>query len=186
MSKNVSLEELIIELQPYSEELVLWCQRHPEFADALKSVHPEKFVSPAIIITSYPKTGDEVIGVITYHHGLKNPTFKQDFIVNVGMKNEEYILFTRNPAGSSKYVKDINEFFDLYGNYGYTRDAHHLKLEDLPIEITERAQMAIDLAKRREGHELEVPPQELINKIYSEVMEIKKKKHLVKLRLSHK
>lgn len=110
MNSKITLKEVILELQPFSDELNNWCKTHREFFSALKNIYPEKFISPAMIVTSYPPTGDEIIGVYTYHHEMKKPIFKQDFIVNVGRLNTEFILYTRNPNGSSKYVKDIIEF----------------------------------------------------------------------------
>ncbi len=176
---KITLEEVILELQPFSEELVNWCKKHPDFFRALKNIYPEKFVSPAMIVTSYPPTGDEVIGVYTYHHKLKEPIFKQDFIVNVGFRYEEFILYTRNPGGSSKYVKDINSFFQKYEKYGYKKADHHLKLGDLPQQLQERAKMAIRFAEKlKEGIPQDVP-QELIDKIYGEVMAIKRRDRMI-------
>lgn len=179
VDKKITLEEVILELQPFSDELVAWCKSHSEFFMALKNVYPEKFVSPAMIVTSYPASGDEVIGVYTYHHEMKNPVFKQDFIINIGRSNTEFILYTRNPAGSSKSVKDINEFFAKYGKYGYTKDAHHLSLEELPAQLQERAKQAIRLAGKLKTGEPQTIPQEHIDKIYKEVMAIKRKNRVV-------
>src|SRR5258706_1921374 len=148
MNKKITLEEVILELQPFSDELINWYKNHSEFFKALKNIYPEKFVSPAMIVTSYPTSGDEVIGVYTYHHEMKNPVFKQDFIVNVGRTNTEFVLYTRNPAGSSKYVKDINDFFNKYRKYGYRKDDHRLSLEELPAQLQKRAKQAIELAKK--------------------------------------
>lgn len=175
MEENHTIEEVILELMPFSQELIDWCKAHPEFLGALKNVYPEKFISPAVIMLSYPPTGDEVLGVYSYHHTLGNPIFKQDFIVNKGRADTEFTLYTRNPAGSSKYVKDIGEFFAKFGQYGYKKDDHHLTLEELPPQIQERAKAAIKLAERMsEGIPQDIT-QAHINKIYKQVMEIKTK-----------
>lgn len=175
MNNKITLEDVILELQPFSTELNNWCKTHKDFFSALKNIYPEKFISPAIIITSYPLTGDEVIGVFTYHHEMKQPIFKQDFIVNVSKKNIEFILYTRNPFGNSKYVKDINDFYAKYGKYGYTKSQHHLNLDELPDQLQERAKQAINLAtKLKIGYPQKIP-QAHIEKIYKEVMDIKRK-----------
>jgi len=173
-----------LELSPFSEELVNWCKTHPEFLKALKNVHPERFISPAMIVTSYPASGDEIIGVYTYHHELKNPIFKQDFIVNKDNANKEFILYTRNPAGSSKYVKDIKEFFAKFGKYGYTTTSHHLTLSELPAQLQERAREAIKLAEKMKVGTPQKIPQKHIDRIYGEVMSIKRENRMVKEKLN--
>ncbi|MEX0616740.1 MAG: hypothetical protein WD231_02940 [Candidatus Woykebacteria bacterium] len=183
MNGKVTLKELILELSPFSEQLVTWCKSHPEFLEALKNVHPDKFISPAMIVTSYPPSGDEVIGVYTYHHEMKNPIFKQDFIVNKGNLSKEFILYTRNPAGSSKYVKDIKNFFSEFGKFGYNNISHHLSLNELPARLQERGREAIKLAeKMRVGTHQEIP-QEYVDKIYKEVRSIKIENRVVKQKL---
>jgi hypothetical protein len=179
----IILEDVILELQPFSDELINWCKTHKDFFSALKQCYPEKFVSPAVIITSYPASGDEVIGMFTYHYQLNKPVFKQDFIVNVGRLNTEFILYTRNPSGSSKYVKDINDFFNMYDKYGYKKAHHHLSLEELPIQLQDRAKNAIKFSKKLKIGVPQKVPQKLIDKIYGEVMIIKRKDRVIKVKL---
>lgn len=181
---KITLIDVILELQPFSDELIHWCKSHNEFLLGLKNIHPDKFISPAMIVTSYPQSGDEVIGVYTYHHTLMNPIFKQDFIVNTGRKNTEFVLYTRNPNGSSKYVKDINDFFAKYGEYGYKKSDHRLKLADLPAQLQERAKKSIELSHRVPPEILQNIPQEHIDRIYNEVMEIKRKDRVLKVKLT--
>lgn len=185
MSNKITLKELILELSPFSEELVVWCKTHPEFLESLKNVHPEKFISPAMIVTSYPSSGDEVIGVYTYHHEMKNPIFKQDFIVNKGNASKEFILYTRNPAGSSKYVKDIQDFFAKFGKYGYIKSSHHLSLNELPAQLQERGREAIKLAEKMKVGTSQEIPQELIDKVYKEVRSVKRENRVVKQKLDY-
>lgn len=181
--KKITIEDVILELQPFSDELNKWCKTQSEFFVALKNIYPEKFVSPAMIITSYPLSGDEVIGIFTYHHEMKKPIFKQDFIVNTGRSNTEFILYTRNPKGSSKYVKDINDFYAKYGKYGYTKESHHLTLEELPPQLHERAKQAMILADKLKIGYHQIVSQDHIDKIYKEVMEIKRKDRVNKEKL---
>jgi hypothetical protein len=183
MDKKITLEDVILELQPFSDELNNWCKTHKEFFTALKNIYPERFISPAMIITSYPPTGDEVIGVFTYHHEMKKPIFKQDFIINVGRSSTEFILYTRNPNGSSKYVKDINDFYAKYGKYGYTKASHHLTLIELPIQLQERAKLSMRLADKLKVGDPQKIPQGHIEKIYKAVMEIKRKDRFYKEKL---
>lgn len=178
--KKVTLEELIIEMMPFSKELADWCSKYPKFLMALKNVSAKKFISLGAIVTSYPPTGDEVIGIYTYDYQRKNPIFKQDFVVNKGRLNKEFILFTRNPTGSSKYVKDIKDFFALYGKYGYYVTSHHLALEELPAEIQERGQKAIKLAEKISGTDITKINQEHIDRVYQQVKSVKTGKWYVK------
>lgn len=183
--RTITQEELIVEMMPFSEELLNWCKTHPEVLAALKIIYAEKFISLQAIVTSYPSNypDDEVIGIYTYDYQRKNPVFKQDFIVNKGKLNKEFILFTRNPVGSSKYVKDINDFFATYGKGGYYINSHHLFLEELPAEIRERGKDAMKLAEKMKGADLRIAPQKHIDKIYQQVKSAKKGKWYVKKKL---
>jgi len=177
MKKKISLEELIVEMMPFSDGLVDWCKSHPEFLEALKIVYSEKFISLGVIVTSYSPNypNDQVIGVYTYDYQRKNPIFKQDFIVNKGSLDKEFILFTRNFRGrSSKYVKDINEFYATYGKGGNYVNSHHLSFEQLPEEMKPRGLDAIKLANKLKGGIMIKPSQKRISKIYKQVKSIKK------------
>lgn len=183
--KKITLKELILELTPFPEELVIWSKTHPEFLDALKNVYPEKFISPAMIIMHPPIKGDAaceadvVIGVYTYHHELNNPIFKQDFIVNKGNRSQEFVLYSKNPTGSSKYVKGIKDFFIKYGKHGHTTSSHHQTLEELPNQLQERGKEAMRLAEKMKIGTPQEIPQEHIDKIYQEVMAIKREDRIV-------
>jgi hypothetical protein len=186
MQSKITLKDVILELTPFPQQLIDWCKSHPDFSDALKNVYPEKFISAGVIIEHPPirvgeYAGDVVIGVYTYHHEIKKPVFKQDFIVYNG---RDYILYSRNPAGNKKYVKDINEFYKKYGQYGHVESDHHLTLEELPIELQRRGRQAIDLAERMNLGSSQEIPQELIDKTYKEVMLIPRKDRIVKVKLS--
>jgi hypothetical protein len=43
--KIMTREDLIIEMMPFSDELKQWCNNHSEFADALKIIYPERFIT---------------------------------------------------------------------------------------------------------------------------------------------
>lgn len=188
MNNKISFEELLIEFLPFSNELKGWCKFHPEFMTALKNIHYEKFVSLGAILTSfspnYPK--DEVIGIYVYDYSRKFPMFKQDFIVNKGKLNNEFILFTRNPKNlSSKYVRDISEFYLTYGKGGNYINSHHLSFDELPEELKPRGLEAISLANKLKSSSLTKPSQEHISKIYEEVESLKRKIWVEKTKLSH-
>lgn len=177
---KISLKDVILELQPFSDELVDWCKSNKEFFDALKNIYPDKFISPAMIMVTKPPNGDEIIGIYNYSYKQKTPIFKQDFIINVNSSNKIFILYTRNPNGSSKYVKDINEFYDKYAKYGYKKSDHHLTLDELPIELQPRAKRSIELSKKVNIKNI---PQAQIETIYEEVMAIKRKDRFEKVNL---
>lgn len=186
IEEKITFVELIVELMPFSEELIHWCKTHPEFLVALKIIHSDRFISLGAIVTSnspnYPE--DEVIGMYTYDYQRKTPIFKQDFIINKGNLNKEFVLFTRNSKGrSNKYVKDINEFYTTYGKGGFYTNTHHLTLEQLPGEIRERGQEAINLANRLAEGAKTRPTQEHISRIYKQIREIKKGTWKVKQKL---
>jgi len=95
-----------------------------------------------MVITSYAPNypNDEVIGFYIYDYSMKKPKFKQDFIINIGKKNNDFVLYTRQKLVSqSSYIKDINEFFNSYGKDGNYIRSHHVELEDIPNEGKFRA-----------------------------------------------
>jgi len=143
------ITDLIIRLQPYPQKLKEWCFLSPDFAKALKNSHPKRFISLGAVVVSRPRLTpeDEVIGFYVYDYGAKPNIFKQDFIVNIGARNKEFVIYTRFLGVSkSKYIKDITHFFEKYPSYSKT--SHHTKFKDLPDEIKPRALEAIKLAKR--------------------------------------
>ena len=186
MDNKHSLEELLLEFMPFSVEIIEWCKKHPDFQKALKIIYSNKFISWGAIVTSYSpnRPNDEVIGIYTYDYKRNKPLFKQDFIVNIEKANKEFVLYTRNPAGSSKYVKDINDFYKIYGNGGYYLNSHHLQLNQLPKELQERGNRAIQLAHKIQVGGYIQPSQEQINKTYMEVTEEKKKIWRLKKKLT--
>jgi hypothetical protein len=143
------LTELILRMQPYPQQLKEYCRVNPDFALALKTVHPDKFVSlGAVIVSQCPIVPeDEIIGFLVYDYGAKPETFKQDFIVNIGGKNNEFVIYTRySKVRKSKYIKDISQFFQKYPTY--SKDIHHPSFESIPIELKPMAIRAIELANR--------------------------------------
>ena len=79
----------------------------------------------------------------SYDYQIKNPKFKQDFIEYSDILDPTFTLYTRNPNGSSKWVKDIKEFFKKFKGYNKGVSLHHLSLEELPTAIKERGNWAI-------------------------------------------
>ena len=148
--EKVTKEGLIIRTMPFSQQLKEWCLKHPEFSRALKVNHPERFIHLGAISTSRSPLvpEDEVIGVYALDYKPKTERFKQDFVVNKGGRNQEFILYTRLPGREySRYVRDINEFFAIYSKDKYYKNAHWIEFKDLPgerlrqraIEARERA-----------------------------------------------
>ncbi len=183
--KTITLEDLIVEMMPFSEELKNWCKLHPEFLVALKVINPERFVALGGIITSsspnYPD--DEIIGILVYDNirGI----FKQDFIINKGRANREFFLYTRNPGRlSSTYVKDINEFYSKYGKGDYYINTHHLSFDNLPEEIRSRAIDSLRLADKLKKAGYKKPTQEQIDNAYNQLLKIKKSTWFLKTKLN--
>lgn len=144
----VFVSDLIVRMQPYPKSLKDIILGDPDFSKALKINNHIRFVSLGAVVTSYSplKPEDEVIGFYVYD--FKEDKFKQDFIVNVGKNDSEYILYTKFPNKNNKRVKDISQFFDKYSKGKYYIESHHPKFEDLPDVIKPRALEAIDLANR--------------------------------------
>ena len=142
------LTDLIVRMQPYPQRLKELCQANPDFAKALKSTNPKRFVSLAAVVVSYPpSTSDEVIGFYVYDYESNPPMFKQDFIVNVGTKNNEFVIYTRfSVVSKSRIIRDINQFYEKYPTYN--KGSHHPKFEDLPDDLKPRALEAIELANK--------------------------------------
>lgn len=187
MTKKITYEELVIKMMPFSTQLIEWCQQRPEFQAALKIIYSDRFISLQAIVTSYSPyfPEDEVIGVYTYDYKQKTPLFKQDFIVNIGKRDNEFVLYTRNPKGNnSKYVKDISIFYETYGKGAYYVNSHHLTLDQLPEEIRERGSRAIQLAEkiRRLGGFVK-PHQSQIDKTHRDLISVQRKTWLVKQKL---
>lgn len=175
-------------MMPFSRELINWCKIHPEFQSALKIIYSERFLTLGAIVTSYSPNypTDEVIGIYTYDYIRKHPIFKQDFIVNKGKLDNEFVLFTRNPkCGSTKYVKDINVFYATYGKDGYYINSHHLTLEQLPAELRERGNRTIALANKLKTGIYMKPNQDHIDKVYNELNSVKRDSWYVKQKLTN-
>lgn len=174
------LEDLIIEMMPFSDEIKNWCKKYPKFPEALKIIYPERFINLGGIITSHhPDFPEEIIGVYTYDY--KRDKFIQDFIVN--KDNRIFILYTRNPKGNSKYVKDINEFFLKYGKGIHYLNSHHSTINDLPDQIRERALHAIKIADKLRKHGYTKPNQNQIDNTYNQLLSVKKDKWFLKEKL---
>jgi hypothetical protein len=151
MDKTLSLEEILIEVQPFSDGLKQWCRDHPDFTKALKIIYPNKFITMGMVVVTHPPhcPNDKVIGFYIYHYSLKNPMFKQDFIVDVGKQDNNFVLYTRQGlVPQNSYIKDINDFFSNYGRDGNYLRAHHVSFEDIPDEGKPRALQAMALGDR--------------------------------------
>lgn len=184
---QISLEDVLLETMPFAEELLQWCKTHSNFREALKIIYSDKFLHLGAIVTSYTQQypNDEVIGVFSYDYKIKNPLFKQDFIINKNKQYKEFILFTRNPTGSHKWVKDINEFYSTYGKDGSYANSHHLTFDELPDELKDRGRKVIKLAEKIKKAGGYRPSQEKIERIHQEVMKEKNKPLTVKKKLGN-
>ncbi len=174
--REITTAELIIESMPFSDNLIAWVAKNPDFAEALKVIYPTNFLTLQAISITYPpsKTNDQVLGVFAYDRKLKK--FKQDFIVNVANRHEEFILYTALPGKNpkyTKYVQHINGFFSKYGNNGHYANTHHPSYEQLPAEIQERADLVLDLAKRLDSTGLRQLTQEELRTLYLKIKEAK-------------
>lgn len=172
----MTLQELLIEMQPFSDELKAWCKSHPEFAQGLK-LDINKFITLQAVSTSHTTNvpDDEVIGFYVYAHYLKTPKFKQDFIINVGSRNEEFVLYAADTNGNeTTYVKHIKAFFGKYGKNGHYNGTHWVEIAQLPKELIPRATDAIRLAGNIKRFGTNHITQDKIDEIYAQFQQLKK------------
>lgn len=145
----VSVTDLIIRLQPYSQGLKDFINKHEDFSDALKVNNPNRFISVGgIVISSSPLVPkDKIIGFYVYDN--EEEKFKQDIIVDVMEEDREFVIYTRYKI-KNKRIKDINEFEPKYGKGIYYKGFHWPKLEEIPLELKPNALFAIKLAKLKD------------------------------------
>lgn len=156
----VSISDLIIRLQPYSQGLKNFITKHQDFADALKVNNPNRFISVGGIVISYSPLvpEDKIIGFYVYDN--KQEKFKQDIIVDINGKDKEFVLYTRYKT-KSRYIKDINEFEPKYGKGIYYNGFHWPKFEEIPDPLKSNARMALKLAKLKNFEQRELTEAEL-------------------------
>ncbi|OGB62610.1 hypothetical protein A2X44_04490 [candidate division CPR3 bacterium GWF2_35_18] len=138
-------------MMPFSSGIRHWLKKHPDFFAALKIIYPKRFIALLAIVISYSKLvpKDKIIGIFAYDYLSRPERFKQDFIVDINNKDQEFILYTRLPNRNyGKYVKDINEFFNKYSKGIYYKDSHHISFQDIPEELKPRAIEAQKLGKK--------------------------------------
>src|SRR3989344_3097852 len=169
---DITFEDVILETMPFAEELIVWCKNHPEFKDALKIAHPDRFVHIGTAMITRPRSSpnDEVIGVYAYDYQLQDPKFKQDFIVNLNKEYKEFLLFTRNPKGSSKWVKDIKEFYSTYGKDGDYVHSHYVTFDQLPEKAKPFAIRAMKMGNDFKKNDFVKPTKEIIKKMYQSIL----------------
>lgn len=144
MANEISIADVVIEAMPFSDEIIAWCQRYPDFKEALKVANADRFYPLGMITITFTenKPKDMVIGFICYDMVAKK--FKQDFIVDVSNQHKEFVLYTNLPGKMyPKYVHHINEFYAVYGKNGDYTNTHHVDLKYILAmnnnELSERA-----------------------------------------------
>src|SRR3989344_2375664 len=129
-----------------SNPLLQFMEAQPLFYQSLKLANWRRFqVIPHIITShtpaSHSRTLDEIIGMwYLDKEGAgtqNNPFFKQDFVVNVGRLDSEFVSYTIG-FPTSQYVKPITDFFRDYGaggqyyHKGSRWEHHYIDLVNLP------------------------------------------------------
>lgn len=146
---DISRDIIILESMPFSRGIKNWAIANKKVLGALKTSHPPRFITLQAICTSYCPLypDDEIIGFYTYDATSKTIMFKQDFIVNIDSKDNDFVLYTRLPSRQyDKNVKDINDFFQKYSKGLYYTNSHHVTYENLPDLVKPRATQAVQLA----------------------------------------
>jgi hypothetical protein len=169
---------------PLSDQLCAFMDVHPEFHESLKLHNTKRFHFLRCILSSGLPSGehhadDEVIGLwyLDKQNLLRlsgdraraiserRPFFKQDFIVNVGSREAEYVSYTAESIFEqiqkkiqTPYIRLIDDFFLQYGKGGaYYHNGlrwqhEYPDVEDLPAEKGLR-----DLARQARDHCLTPP-----------------------------
>jgi hypothetical protein len=153
ITKPLTLTDVVIEAMPFTDELVSWCKKCPEFISGLKFANTTRFLALGVVFTSFTSNmpGDEVIGFLVYD--MEKKLFKQDFIINIGRKASEFALYSKRPDKQyGKYSKHINEFYSNYGKNGHYSNTHHLTLSDIEAmnkpDLLERVNSTISIAEK--------------------------------------
>ena len=114
---------------PFSDGLCNFMDDHPECEAALKLSQPKRFITIPLIFTSglpkgHSKSADEIIGIWYYDKDRpfckfhnKSCAFKQDFIVNAGSADKEFVVYTAYKS-HPPFVQQIKKFFSDYGSNG--------------------------------------------------------------------
>ncbi len=143
---------------PFSTALLTAMAGDAAFFGALKLSNTVRFqVIPYILLSHtpapHPRHQDEVIGIWyldkTNATAGMPPLFKQDFIVNVGHANTQFVSYSASPTVVGPTVRPIADFFRDYGHGTryYHRTPGHLqpwqhhydKLVNLPRNTDLRA-----------------------------------------------
>lgn len=172
----ITLEELIIELMPFPQQLKDLCRKDHDFAKALKVAYYDRFIAlQAVSITYSPVyPDDEVIGFFVYDYRIKTPKFKQDYIVNKGKRYKDFVLYTGlSKVVNNKNIKHVKEFLSTYGERGkYYKDSHWLTIDELPAKIRFRGLQAVNMATKRIQLGFPTPTQQQIEETYSKLKQL--------------
>ena len=103
---------------PLSPGLRSRLQSDVDFYQSLKLANRERFVFLDFIIISrlpqdapYPE--DQVLGF--WYFDRVSQVFKQDFVVNVGSKDNQFVSYSRK-NNNGPFIRPIKEFFEKYGD----------------------------------------------------------------------
>jgi hypothetical protein len=167
-NSEITIADVVIEAMPFSDEIIAWCRKYPDFKEALKVTNADRFYPLGMITTTFTinKPDDLVIGFIAYDMVAKK--FKQDFIVDINNQHKEFVLYTNLP--SKKYPKNvhhINQFYAVYGQNGDYANTHHVDLQYIlamdNAELSDRATRTVAKSEEivRSGGRRHVSQQEL-------------------------
>jgi hypothetical protein len=169
--------DVAVEVIPLSEPLKNWMRSHPEFIANLKFAYEDRFIPLGAALTSHPRDylQDEVIGFIVYD--MKVGKFKQDYIVNLGGTNTEFVLYSKAPGSQDhKNVHHIKSFFNKYDHDGSYERAHWLTLVQID-EMAKGKPFLAEMAHRTVAmveRGIEKPTQERIDEAYKAIIEHKR------------
>jgi hypothetical protein len=141
---------------PISDDLLNFMDAHPDFEESLKLSNTDRFVCLNHFILSQqpPSTTHHQDQVVAMWYADKwnirsgiQPFFKQDFVVNLGMRNQEFVSYT-SKRSHPPYVYSLSAFFAKYGDgdkYYHRQGSkpwvhHYNDISDLPEDDHLRAE----------------------------------------------
>lgn len=175
---NLTIVDVILAAIPFSDELVEWVQTHPHFKAGLKFSNEDYFLPLGLILTSTsPKRpSDKIIGFVVWDKVKR--IFKQDYIVNVGSRNDEFILYSKIPGKldtpETRHIKRLYALYEVDPLHGY-EVKHHLGLADIDlIAQSLKTPWLSDMARRMMqigDSQVGSPTQKQLQEVYKKIVE---------------
>jgi hypothetical protein len=115
---ELKIADAILVAVPFSKALKSWAKADPSVMAALKFSNDDRF-TPLPMIRFYRsklRPNDRILGFSVWDSIAKR--FKQDYVLDVGDKDKEFILYTAPGVPDTPVVRHISELFEQYDDKG--------------------------------------------------------------------